>query len=58
MIVRRILPLGTLADMERLAKEAEEGEGYTMNADVTSDTEEWHVRKRSKTDDNQQRTGE
>lgn len=44
--------------MERLAKEAEEGSSYTMNADVTSDTEEWRARQKSKADNNQQRTRE
>ena len=28
--------------MEQLAKEAEEMSAYTMNADIVSDTKEWH----------------
>lgn len=32
--------------MEQLAKEAEEKSSYKMNADVVSDTEEWHKRKK------------
>ncbi|CAF4504860.1 unnamed protein product, partial [Rotaria sp. Silwood2] len=38
---------GTLAEMEQLAKEAEQISTYAMNPDVVSDTEEWHKRKKS-----------
>ncbi len=42
--------------MEKLAKEAEEAFSYTMNADVVSDTEEWHKRKGSVVGKHQART--
>ena len=35
--------------MERFAKDAETASAYTMNAEVVSDTEEWHKRKQSST---------
>ena len=37
--------IGTLHEMEQLAKQAEERSTYNMNSDVVSDTEEWHKRK-------------
>lgn len=40
-------------------REAEESSTYKMNPDVTSDTQEWHARKRkNQTDANQQRQGD
>ncbi|CAF1498461.1 unnamed protein product [Rotaria sordida] len=44
---QQVLMHGTLAEMEQLAKEAEETSTYTMNSDIKSDTEEWHKRKKS-----------
>ena len=42
--------------MERLAKEAEKLSTYTMNSDVASDTEEWHQRKQSSDQKNNDKT--
>jgi hypothetical protein len=43
-------------EMEQLAKEAEEVCAYVMNAEVVSDTEEWHKQKQSITKKTQQQT--
>jgi hypothetical protein len=43
-------------EMEQLAKEAEEVCAYVMNAEVVSDTEEWHKRKQLITKKTQQQT--
>ncbi|CAF3418079.1 unnamed protein product [Rotaria socialis] len=48
--------IGTLVDMEQLAKETEELSTYTMNADIVSDTEEWLKRKKSVINKNQDQT--
>ncbi|CAF1684586.1 unnamed protein product [Rotaria magnacalcarata] len=48
--------IGTLVDMEQLAKETEELSTYTMNADIVSDTEEWLKRKKSSINKNQDQT--
>lgn len=47
---------GTLIEMEQLAKEAEEKSVYKMNADVVSDTEEWHKRKKPVTSNDKEQS--
>lgn len=39
------LSVGSLIEMEKLAKETEVASSYTMNTEVASDTEEWHRHK-------------
>ena len=42
--------------MELLAKEVEESTLYKINAEIVSDTEEWHKRKKSITAKDEQQT--
>ena len=42
--------------MELLAKEVEGNSLYKMNAQIVSDTEEWHKRKKSTTAKDEQQT--